>query len=258
MRTFVILALFISGFVQAQTVDVNAAYERETKFLEEQRQSLLTWKARLKKDGEAKRSSGEAELKRLNLELASLTVRNQSEQEGVQRWEKLLKDAATSGPQLEKNLLRLEALLRELREKTPLADPTMIAAGTAPLEAFRIRLEDGINVLHALGQPALRSHAFLDTNGRLTRGEVLSLGLFGAFGVQGQETYLLAPYDRQWLQATEKLVGDELLLFDPTFQRAGLKTHAGWKEKAADAAPGLVMVLIMMTVVALFVALARA
>ena len=258
MRIFLTFVFFVTGFAHAQAADVNAAYERETKFLEEQRQSLLSWKARLKKDGDVKRAQGEAELKRLNTELASLNVKNQSEQEAVQRWEKLLKDAATSGPQLEKNLLRLEALLRELREKTPLAEPTKIAPGTATLEAFRLRMEDGLAVFEALGRPALRAHAFLDADGRLTRGEVLSLGLFGAFGVQGQTTYLLAPYDRQWLQATEKLVSDELLLFDPTFQRAGLKTHAGWKEKAADAAPGLVMVLIMMTVVALFVALARA
>ena len=253
---WLIAFLLLMTTVQAQ--DVNEAYQREIKFLEEQRQSLQQWKVKIKQAGEARRQQGEQELAQLNGQLASLNVKNQVEQENVQRWEKLLKDAASSGPQLEKNLVRMEDALRDLHQKIPLSAMTPVAQGTASVEAFRVRLNDVLKTLQELRSPALRSHAFLDEQGRLVKGEIFSLGLFGAFGVQGSEAYTLAPYDRQWLQAAEKLADNQVLLFDPSFQKAGLKTHAGWKEQVADAAPALIMLLIMLTVVALFVALARA
>jgi hypothetical protein len=115
-----------------------------------------------------------------------------------------------------------------------------------------------LRILEELRRPQRRSHAFINESGKLVSGEVLSLGLFGAFGFQGKEKFLLAPHNESWLEVSENPAQDQILLFDPSFQRSGLKTHSGWKERAADAAPALIMVLIMLTVLFLFVALARA
>lgn len=252
MKWFITLLFPLSVFAN----EMQTAYDKEIQFLEKQKNSLVQLKERVKKDAMERRAQGEAEIKRLNLELSQLSIKNLTEQETVQRWEKLLKDAASGGPQLEKNLRRMEDQFRQLREKTPL--PNFQISKGATIDQFQSRLEEGLMILKVLGEPSLRSHAFLDTDGKLVKGDVLALGLFGAYGVQGGNTFMLAPYDSQWLKAVEKLAGNELLLFDPSFQQSPLKTHAGWKERAADMAPGLVMVLIMLTVVALFVALARA
>ncbi len=260
MKKFFLLLLMVLAHQASASNPAQEAYDRELQFLREQKRALENLKASIRAEGARRRKEAEADIQAKNRALSEMNLRNQADQEALGRLEKILKDAAGATPQLEKNALRMEELFRDVRGKVSLPMAAPRPEGLDAVGVFRLRLDEGLQLLTALNEPTLRDHAFLDAEERLVKGQVLSLGLFGAYGVREGKVFLLAPYDRQWLQVTEKVPADkvsELLLFDPSFQRAGLKTHAGWKERAADLAPGMVMLLIMLTVVGLFVALAR-
>jgi len=255
MRLFILLCSFAVSSAFADTVA--EAYKREAEFLRKQRDSLVKLKGQLQNAHLDRVRQAEAELARLGAELSKLNVANLADAETNQRLEKLVKDAASGGVQLEKNLHRMQEQFRALREKAPFTKRAALKDQSG-VEAFRFQLEEGISILKELGQPRVVEHAFLDEDGKLVQGKILLLGLFGAFGQNSGETFHLAPYNGQWLKAQEKIAAGQLLLFDPAFQPGPLKTHAGWRERVADSVPAIVMLIIMLAVVALFVALARA
>ena len=110
-----------------------------------------------------------------------------------------------------------------------------------------------------MSTPKWKSHAFLDAQEHLQKGEILFYGLFSAQGKIGDKIYLLAPYNQHWLKvlSASNQNQNSFYFFDSQFQKNTIKVVKTWKESIADLIPGIIMGLIMITVLGLFINLAR-
>ena len=251
---FVLLCLL--SFSAIADVALDEAYKREKLFLSAQKEALIKMKSSLTQSQLQRKSQAEKDIAKKQTVLSQLQLKNQELHEEFKALEKITKESSQMAGQLEKNHLRINENLLNVKAKLGL--PEVTSAETDIIKKFEGTLEDVLGVISVLGSGSWRSHAFLDENDHLVKGEVLFQGLFSAWGKHGDKLYSLTPYNREFLKVASTSNGKEMYIFTPDFERAGLKVAKSWKESVADAVPAVVMMFIMVAVLGLFILLARA
>jgi len=232
------------------------AYKREKAFLTAQKESLIQMKASLNSSLALRKAKAEQDIGNRQKELSSLMIQNQDLHEEYKAIEKITKESSQMSGQLEKNALKIHETLSHLKAKLGLPQTTTIEID--PVKRFEEILNEAYGLISEIAGEKWHPQAFLDENDHLVQGEVLFHGLFSAFGKHNGKIFSLVPYNNEFLKVANSFTGQEVILFTPTFERTGIKSVKTWKESAADALPGIVMIMIMIAVLGLFIMLARA
>lgn len=255
---YLLVVFFLTSLAYGDTL-VDQAYQRELIFLKAQKESLLKLKNDLASYSLRQKQKAKVDIETKQIVLSKTQQDIQTLQEEMKEIDKNVKEGSQSQVQLEKNYLKMRDILSPIEAKLGLASPTN--EDTNPITRFETGLNTAMTVVEQLSNEKWKNQAFLDQNDHLVRGQVFNVGLFAAWAKVGNEIYPLEPYNQDFLKMSPKSSGlDEIsaYLFNPSFERSQIKTYKTWKESTADAIPGIVMGIIMMTVLTLFILLARA
>ena len=251
-----IIFLMFFSFAAWSDVTLEEAYKREKSFLTAQKESLIRMKINMATSLKQRKALAEKEISTKEADLSRLMLKNQELHEDYKALEKITKESSQMRGQLEKNQLKIQDNLTQIRAKLGVAHAA--SNETDVIKKFDGTLEETLGLIQMISSEKWRAHAFLDENDHLVQGEVLFQGLFSAWGKQGSKIFALAPYNNEFLKVMNKAAVNEVYLFTPDFERTGLKIAKSWKETVADGIPGVVMAFIMMAVLGLFILLARA
>ncbi|MFP5387185.1 MAG: hypothetical protein ACLGHN_14000 [Bacteriovoracia bacterium] len=253
MKYFFLLFFSLSAIAD---ISLDDAYKREKAFLTAQKESLLKMKSHLLSSQNNRKALAEKDIAKKESELSRLLLKNQELHEEYKVIEKMTKESSQMEGQLEKNQLKIQDHLNQIRAKLGVGHSP--STETDVVKKFEATLESGLELLTTISSESWRPHAFLDENDQLVQGEVLFQGLFSAWGKHGSKIFSLVPYNNEFLKVMSDANKGDVYLFSPDFARTGLKVSKSWKESVADAIPGIVMAFIMLAVLGLFILLARA
>jgi hypothetical protein len=263
MRYIILLLLFINTSL-TWALDENLlqkSYERELNFLLEQKKSLIETKSQLQSKLKSQKSNATSELLTKKTMLLQIQQKNQQAQDELSKLEKYNKEGLNALTQLEKTTFKIYQSTSDISKRLGYSENFISLPDhkTSPIITIENQLAQTLELLDALVTPKWKSHAFLDSEDHLQSGDVLFYGLFSAQGKIGDKVFMLAPYNQHWLKvlAPKNSNQGQFYLFDAQFQKNTIKVIKGWKESLADIIPGLVMALIMITVLGLFINLAR-
>lgn len=251
-----LILIMLFSFSAWADVSLDDAYKREKSFLIAQKESLMKMKMNMTTSLKYRKSQAEKEIASKEADLSRLLLKNQGLHEDYKSLEKMTKESSQMSGQLEKNQLKIQENLQQVRAKLGVGHS--VSTETDVIKKFEATLEESLGLIQIISAETWRKHAFLDENEHLVQGEVLFQGLFSAWGKHDSKIFALAPYNNEFLKVLSTAGDNEVYLFTPNFERAGLKVSKSWKETVADAIPGIVMAFIMMAVLGLFILLARA
>jgi hypothetical protein len=263
MRYFILL-VSILNISQSWAIDEGAlqkSYERELNFLIEQKKSLIETKAQLQNKLKIQKNTATSELLTKKNLLLQLQQKNQLAQDELSKLEKYNKEGLNALTQLEKITFKIYQSTSDISKRLGYPENFISLPDhkTSPISTIEKQLAQTLEVLEDLVTPKWKNHAFLDAEDHLQKGDVLFYGLFSAQGKIGDKIYMLSPYNQHWLKVLSPKSTNEgqFYFFDTQFQKNTVKIIKGWKESVADLIPGIVMTLIMITVLGLFINLAK-
>jgi hypothetical protein len=263
MKILIFIISFLS-IAQLWAIDENVlqkSYERELNFLLEQKKSLIETKHQLQKKLISQKNIATSELLAKKTILLQLGQKNQVAQDELNKLEKYNKEGLNALTQLEKTTFKIFQSTSDVSKRLGYAENFISLPDhqTSPILTIEKQLFQTLQLLEDLVTPKWKNHAFLDSEDHLQKGDVLFYGPFSAQGKIGDKIYMLTPYNQHWLKvlAPTNLDEGKFYLFDTQFQKNTIKVIKSWKETIADLIPGIVMGLIMITVLGLFINLAK-
>ncbi len=251
---FGLILLFISmNSVFSQTID--DAYKRERGYLRAQKEALLLMKSRIHTSYLKSKLLAEKEIAVKQAELSKLELSNQTLIEEFKALEKITKESSQISSQIEKQNLKISENLNALSSK--LGVEFIESSERDAVLKMEYNLDESLKVIEKMTDENWRKHAFINEDNQLVSGEVLFNGLFSAWGKVNSRIVSLAPYNKDFLKVIPNTSEKMVYLFTPDFNKVNIIVNKTWKESVADAVPGVVMALIMLTVFGLFIMLAR-
>lgn len=169
--------------------------------------------------------------------------------------EKLTKESSELKGQIEKIANKSASSIDEIVVRLGLNN--LEDKSVDPITLLQGNFNKILNILNTFSESKWRGHAFLNEKEELVQGEVRFNGLASAWGKYNGKVYSLVPFNKDYLKVVPETNSSSLYLFSPDFSKVKLITTKSWKESFADMVPGFVMFLIMISVLSLFVMLAR-
>jgi len=248
---FILITLNFS--ILAETAE--EAFAREKNFLIAQKESLINLKKSMNISKESRKKKAELEIKKLQTDLALISLKNQELLEEFKAIEKITKDSSQLNSQLEKNYLKISELFSDVAPKLGLSYQETL--GNDPVLKFESALNSVFGLIEQFSKFEWKEHAFLNEDEKLVKGEILFIGLHSAWGKYQGKVFSLAPFNKDFLKVIPNTDKTSLFLFPTDFQKVKVMSAKTWKESIADSIPGIVMLIIMFAVFGLFIMLAR-
>lgn len=249
-----LLVLFISvDTVFSQSIE--DAYKRERGYLRAQKEALLLMKARIHTSYLKNKVVAEKEIGIKQAELSKLELSNQALIEEFKALEKITKESTQISSQIEKQNLKIAENLTVLSSK--LGFIFTESAERDAVAKMEYNLDESYKIIEKLTDENWRKHAFINEENQLVAGEVLFNGLYSAWGKINSKIFSLAPYNKDFLKVIPNTDEKSVYFFTSDFNKVNVIVNKTWKESVADAVPGVVMAVIMLTVFGLFIMLAR-
>lgn len=255
MKLIFVLFIIMITSQHASSQSIEEAYKREKNYLRSQKDALFALKGELKFQFIKSKAAAEKEIAKLQSELTLLEQANTTSLEEYKAIEKITKEGVQISGQIEKQNLKIAESLSSTTAKLGLKYTENTERDE--VKKFEMHLDEVLSLIEASSSKAWRSHAFINENNQLISGEILFNGLYSAWGKINSKIVSLAPYNKDFLKVIPETSESVVYLFTPDFTKVSVLSAKTWKESVADAVPGVVMALIMLTVFGLFVMLAK-
>jgi biopolymer transport protein ExbB len=257
----VVSLMFMTAVVQAEEVDLNKAFQSEYLYLVSQKEALLRQKQTMERNLSARANQAKATVTALQKELVHLTAGNDEAHENLIQLEKQKRELDKRGSSREATYKRAAKILLETERALQFDSSKDIAEITPPANlktSDLAKLFDKANLLlEASARQETLSAAYLDSEGRLSQGQVTRVGRVAAFVASANEHLTLGPSGNGSLKVLKTAAQPEFYLFENLNETSKLQKAATWLETLADFSPLLFLGLMLALVAGLFSALIK-